>query len=112
MRFIELVNDTIDELAELLSREHGKTLADARGDVQRGIEVIEFCLGIPHLLKGEYTEGAGPGIDVYSLRQPLGVVAGITPFNFPAMIPLWKAGPALACGNAFVLAASATRRFR
>lgn len=103
MRFIELVNDTIDELAELLSREHGKTLADARGDVQRGIEVIEFCLGIPHLLKGEYTEGAGPGIDVYSLRQPLGVVAGITPFNFPAMIPLWKAGPALACGNAFVL---------
>lgn len=78
MRFIELVNDTIDELAELLSREHGKTLADARGDVQRGIEVIEFCLGIPHLLKGEYTEGAGPGIDVYSLRQPLGVVAGIT----------------------------------
>lgn len=76
MRFIELVNDTIDELAELLSREHGKTLADARGDVQRGIEVIEFCLGIPHLLKGEYTEGAGPGIDVYSLRQPLGVVAG------------------------------------
>lgn len=70
MRFIELVNDTIDELAELLSREHGKTLADARGDVQRGIEVIEFCLGIPHLLKGEYTEGAGPGIDVYSLRQP------------------------------------------
>ncbi|MCU0218491.1 aldehyde dehydrogenase family protein, partial [Mycobacterium tuberculosis] len=78
MRFIELVNDTIDELDELLSREHGKTLADARGDVQRGIEVIEFCLGIPHLLTGEYTEGAGPGIDVYSLRQPLGVVAGIT----------------------------------
>ncbi len=113
MRFIELVNDTIDELAELLSREHGKTLADARGDVQRGIEVIEFCLGIPHLLKGEYTEGAGPGIDVYSLRQPLGVVAGITPFNFPAMIPLWKAGPALACGNASCSSqVSATRRFR
>ena len=103
MRFIELVNENSDELAELLSLEHGKTVADARGDIQRGIEVIEFCIGIPHLLKGEYSEGAGPGIDVYSLRQPLGVVAGITPFNFPAMIPLWKAGPALACGNAFVL---------
>ncbi len=103
MRFVELVNEHVDELAELLSREHGKTLADSRGDIQRGIEVIEFCIGIPHLLKGEYSEGAGPGIDVYSLRQPLGVVAGITPFNFPAMIPLWKAGPALACGNAFVL---------
>ena len=93
----------IDELAELLSLEHGKTIADARGDIQRGVEVIEFAIGIPHLLKGEYTEGAGGGIDVYSLRQPLGVVAGITPFNFPAMIPLWKAGPALACGNAFIL---------
>jgi malonate-semialdehyde dehydrogenase (acetylating)/methylmalonate-semialdehyde dehydrogenase len=103
MKFVELVNDNIDELAELLSSEHGKTLPDARGDIQRGIEVVEFCIGIPHLMKGEYTEGAGPGIDVYSLRQPLGVVAGITPFNFPAMIPLWKAGPALACGNAFVL---------
>ncbi|HEX7321321.1 MAG TPA: CoA-acylating methylmalonate-semialdehyde dehydrogenase [Mycobacterium sp.] len=103
MRFIELVNQHMDELAELLSREHGKTVEDSRGDIQRGIEVIEFCVGIPHLLKGEHTEGAGPGIDVYSLRQPLGVVAGITPFNFPAMIPLWKAGPALACGNAFIL---------
>ena len=103
MRFIELVNQNSDELAELLSLEHGKTLADSRGDIQRGIEVIEFAIGIPHLIKGEYTEGAGSGIDVYSLRQPLGVVAGITPFNFPAMIPLWKAGPALACGNAFIL---------
>jgi malonate-semialdehyde dehydrogenase (acetylating)/methylmalonate-semialdehyde dehydrogenase len=103
MRFVELVNQNMDELAELLSREHGKTLADSRGDIQRGTEVIEFCIGIPHLLKGEYSEGAGTGIDVYSLRQPLGVVAGVTPFNFPAMIPLWKAGPALACGNAFVL---------
>ncbi|WP_375482220.1 CoA-acylating methylmalonate-semialdehyde dehydrogenase [uncultured Mycobacterium sp.] len=103
MRFIELVNQHTDELAEMLSLEHGKTLADSRGDIQRGIEVVEFCIGIPHLLKGEYTEGAGPGIDVYSIRQPLGVVAGITPFNFPAMIPLWKAGPALACGNAFIL---------
>ena len=103
MRFVDLVNQNIDELAELLSLEHGKTVADARGDVQRGIEVIEFSIGIPHLLKGEFTEGAGTGIDVYSIRQPLGVVAGITPFNFPAMIPLWKAGPALACGNAFIL---------
>lgn len=103
MRFIDLVNSHADELAELLSREHGKTLEDARGDIQRGIEVIEFCVGIPHLLKGEHTEGAGPGIDVFSLRQPLGVVVGITPFNFPAMIPLWQAGPALACGNAFIL---------
>jgi len=103
MKFVELVNQNMDELAELLSLEHGKTLADSRGDIQRGIDVIEFAVGIPHLLKGEYTEGAGAGIDVYSLRQPLGVVAGITPFNFPAMIPLWKAGPALACGNAFVL---------
>ncbi|MDH6246462.1 CoA-acylating methylmalonate-semialdehyde dehydrogenase [Mycobacterium sp. OTB74] len=103
MKFVELVNQNMDELAELLSLEHGKTVADARGDIQRGVEVVEFSIGIPHLLKGEYTEGAGTGIDVYSLRQPLGVVAGITPFNFPAMIPLWKAGPALACGNAFIL---------
>ena len=103
MRFVDLVNKNIDELAETLSLEHGKTVADSKGDIQRGIEVIEFAIGIPHLLKGEYTEGAGTGIDVYSLRQPLGVVAGITPFNFPAMIPLWKAGPALACGNAFIL---------
>jgi malonate-semialdehyde dehydrogenase (acetylating)/methylmalonate-semialdehyde dehydrogenase len=91
MRFVDLVNANIDELAELLSIEHGKTVADARGDVQRGVEVIEFAIGIPHLLKGEFTEDAGPGIDVHSVRQPLGVVAGITPFNFPAMIPLWKA---------------------
>jgi len=103
MRFVDLVNANIDELAELLSIEHGKTVPDARGDVQRGVEVIEFAIGIPHLLKGEFTEDAGAGIDVHSVRQPLGVVAGITPFNFPAMIPLWKAGPALACGNAFIL---------
>ncbi|MBJ7341105.1 CoA-acylating methylmalonate-semialdehyde dehydrogenase [Mycolicibacterium sp.] len=103
MKFVELVNAHANELAELLSLEHGKTVADSLGDIQRGVEVIEFAIGIPHLLKGEYTEGAGGGIDVYSLRQPLGVVAGITPFNFPAMIPLWKAGPALACGNAFIL---------
>ena len=103
MKFIELVNANADELAELLSKEHGKTVADSHGDIQRGVEVIEFAVGIPHLLKGEFTENAGTGIDVYSIRQPLGVVAGITPFNFPAMIPLWKAGPALACGNALIL---------
>ena len=103
MKFLELVNRDIDELASLLSSEHGKTLADARGDVIRGVEVIEFALGGPHQLKGEFTNNAGTGIDVYSMRQPLGVVAGITPFNFPAMIPLWKAGPALAAGNAFIL---------
>ncbi len=103
MKFIDLVHREYDELADLLAKEHGKTVEDARGDIQRGLEVIEFAIGIPHLMKGEYTEGAGPGIDVYSIRQPLGVVAGITPFNFPAMIPLWKAGPAMACGNAFIL---------
>ena len=87
----------------MLAREHGKTIVDAKGDIQRGVEVAEFCTGIPHLLKGEFTEGAGPGIDMYSIRQPLGVVAGITPFNFPAMIPMWKLSPAIACGNAFIL---------
>lgn len=102
-RFIDLVTRDGDDLAQLLSREHGKTVDDARGDIQRGIEVIEFALGAPHLLKGEYSNNAGGGIDVYSMRQPLGVVAGITPFNFPAMIPLWKAGPALAAGNSFIL---------
>jgi malonate-semialdehyde dehydrogenase (acetylating)/methylmalonate-semialdehyde dehydrogenase len=102
-KFVELVQRELDALARLLSAEHGKTLADARGDIQRGLEVAEFACGIPHLLKGEFTEGAGPGIDLYSMRQPLGVVAGITPFNFPAMIPMWKFAPALACGNAFIL---------
>jgi malonate-semialdehyde dehydrogenase (acetylating)/methylmalonate-semialdehyde dehydrogenase len=102
-KFLELVNKEYDALAKLLSSEHGKTVPDARGDIQRGLEVVEFACGIPHLLKGEYTEGAGPGIDLYSVRQALGVVAGITPFNFPAMIPLWKCAPAIACGNAFIL---------
>src|ERR1700756_2612109 len=102
-KFLELVQKEYDELAALLSSEHGKVFADAKGDIQRGLEVVEFACGIPHLLKGEFSEGAGPGIDLFSVRQPLGVVAGITPFNFPAMIPLWKAAPALACGNAFVL---------
>src|SRR5581483_9202714 len=103
MKFLELANRDYDKLADCLAREHGKTIADARGDIQRGLEVVEFAIGIPHLMKGEYTEGAGPGIDLYSMRQPLGVVAGITPFNFPAMIPLWKCAPAIACGNAFIL---------
>ena len=101
--FKRLVEARMDELAELLSSEHGKVIADSRGDIQRGLEVIEFACGIPHALKGEYTEGAGPGIDVYSMRQPLGVCAGITPFNFPAMIPMWMFGVAIACGNAFIL---------
>ena len=99
-KFLELVQAEYDDLARLLSSEHGKTFVDSKGDIQRGLEVAEFACGIPHLMKGEYTEGAGPGIDIYSLRQPLGVVAGITPFNFPAMIPMWKFAPAIACGNA------------
>jgi len=103
MELVRLINRDMDKLAEMLSSEHGKTFPDAKGDIQRGLEVIEFCIGAPHLLKGEFTDSAGPGIDMYSMRQPLGVVAGITPFNFPAMIPLWKMGPALSCGNAFIL---------
>ncbi len=101
--FKRLVEANMDELAHLLSSEHGKVIADSKGDIQRGLEVIEFACGIPHALKGEYTFGAGPGIDVYSMRQPLGVVAGITPFNFPAMIPMWMFGVAIAVGNTFVL---------
>ena len=102
-KFKELLEANRDRLAQLLSSEHGKVLSDAQGDIQRGLEVIEFACGIPHAQKGEYTEGAGPGIDVYSMRQALGVVAGITPFNFPAMIPMWMFGVAIACGNAFIL---------
>ena len=102
-KFKELVEANIDELAALLSSEHGKVHADAKGDIQRGLEVIEFCCGIPHAVKGEYTHGAGPGIDVYSMRLPIGIGAGITPFNFPAMIPMWMFGPAIATGNAFIL---------
>ncbi len=101
--FKRLVEANMDELAHLLSSEHGKVIADSKGDIQRGLEVIEFCCGIPHVLKGEYTQGAGPGIDVYSMRQPLGIGAGITPFNFPGMIPLWMSGVAIATGNAFIL---------
>ncbi len=102
-KFKELIEANMQELAELLSSEHGKVIDDAKGDVQRGLEVIEFACGIPQVLKGEYTQGAGPGIDVYSMRQPLGIGAGITPFNFPAMIPMWMFGMAIAVGNAFIL---------
>ncbi|MEW2580631.1 CoA-acylating methylmalonate-semialdehyde dehydrogenase [Streptomyces syringium] len=103
LRFLQLVEGEKDSLARLLSCEHGKTVPDALGDIQRGLEVVEFASGIPHLLKGDFTDNAGTGIDVHSLRRPLGVTAGITPFNFPAMIPLWKAAPAIACGNSFIL---------
>ena len=98
-----LVEERMDELAEILSSEHGKVIADSRGDVQRGLDVIEFACGIPHVLKGDYTQGAGPGIDVYSMRQPLGIGAGITPFNFPAMIPMWMFGVSIAVGNAMIM---------
>ena len=101
--FKRLIERDMNSLAEILSSEHGKVIADSKGDIQRGLEVIEFACGIPHILKGEYTEGAGPGIDVYSMRQPLGVCAGITPFNFPAMIPMWMFGIAIAVGNSFIL---------
>ncbi len=101
--FKALVEANMQPLAELLASEHGKVVADAKGDIQRGLDVIEFACGVPHLLKGEYTPGAGPGIDIYSLRTPLGIGAGITPFNFPAMIPMWMFGVAIAAGNAFIL---------
>jgi malonate-semialdehyde dehydrogenase (acetylating)/methylmalonate-semialdehyde dehydrogenase len=101
--FKRLIERDMNALAEILSSEHGKVIADSKGDIQRGLEVIEFACGIPHILKGDYTEGAGPGIDVYSMRQPLGVCAGITPFNFPAMIPMWMFGISIAVGNTFIL---------
>ncbi len=103
MKFGDLINRDMDKLAEVLSREHGKTIPDARGDIQRGLEVVEVCMGAPSMMKGEYMDSAGPGIDLYSMRQSLGVVAGITPFNFPAMIPLWKMAPAIVTGNAMIL---------
>ena len=107
-RFREIFERRLDEVAALINREHGKVFSDARGEATRGLENIEFATGIPHLLKGEFTEqvGGGPGnsgVDSYSMRQPLGVVAGITPFNFPAMVPLWMFPIAIACGNTFVL---------
>ncbi|MEM9912769.1 MAG: CoA-acylating methylmalonate-semialdehyde dehydrogenase [Pseudomonadota bacterium] len=103
MRFVDLLNRDMDKLAEALSSEHGKTFPDAKGDIQRGLEVAEYCIAAPQMLKGEYTDSAGPGIDMYSMRQPLGVTGGITPFNFPAMIPMWMFAPAIACGNAHIL---------
>jgi malonate-semialdehyde dehydrogenase (acetylating)/methylmalonate-semialdehyde dehydrogenase len=102
-RFRELIEQHAEELARIIASEHGKVLADARGEVQRGLEVVEFACGIPHLLKGEFSNAVSTGVDMYSFRQPLGVAAGITPFNFPAMVPLWMLAPAIACGNAFVL---------
>jgi malonate-semialdehyde dehydrogenase (acetylating)/methylmalonate-semialdehyde dehydrogenase len=102
-RIRHLVSEHREDLARLLTAQHGKVLSDALGEVQRGLEVIEYCCGIPELLKGGFSEQASTGIDVYSIRQPLGVVAGITPFNFPAMVPMWMWAPALACGNTFVL---------
>src|SRR5690242_9303650 len=102
-RIRELVHERRDEMARILTSEHGKVLSDATGEVTRGLEVIEFCCGLPTLLKSEFSEQASTGIDVYSIRQPLGVVAGITPFNFPAMVPMWMWAPAIACGNTFIL---------
>src|SRR5207247_3849320 len=99
----KIVDEHREDVAKILTAEHGKVLSDAKGEVARGLEVIEYCCGIPELLKGSFTEQASTGIDVSSIRQPLGVVAGITPFNFPAMVPMWMWAPALACGNAFVL---------
>ncbi len=103
MRFRDLLDAHRKDLRKLVSEEHGKTLADAEGSVTRGMEVVEFATGVPHLLKGEYTENAGTGVDAYSIRQPVGVCAGITPFNFPAMVPMWMFPVAIACGNTFVL---------
>ena len=102
-RFKQLLDQHTDRIADAISAEHGKTHPDAVGEVQRGIEVVEFCCGIPHLLKGEFSRHVGPAIDTHSDRQPLGVVAGITPFNFPAMVPMWMYPVAIACGNTFVL---------
>jgi malonate-semialdehyde dehydrogenase (acetylating) / methylmalonate-semialdehyde dehydrogenase len=102
-RFKELVEAAADDIACLIAREHGKTVSDAHGEITRGLEVVEFACGMPHLIKGEYSENVGGGVDAYSVRQPLGVVAGITPFNFPAMVPMWMFPIALACGNTFIL---------
>jgi len=102
-RFLRIVEERAGDLAKVITAEHGKTLADAVGEVQRGMEVVEFACGAPQLLKGEVSENVGTGVDSYSLRQPLGIVAGITPFNFPAMVPMWMFPVALACGNCFIL---------
>lgn len=102
-RYNELILQHTDELAEMITQEHGKTIDDAKGDILRGREVVEFACGIPHLLRGDFTEDVGTGVDAYTIRQPVGVCAGITPFNFPAMIPLWMFPLSIACGNTFIL---------
>jgi malonate-semialdehyde dehydrogenase (acetylating)/methylmalonate-semialdehyde dehydrogenase len=102
-KYLQLCQQHVDEFAAMVTREHGKTFADAQGEVARGIEVVEFAVGIPQMLKGEFTDQIARGIDAWSMRQPLGVVAGITPFNFPVMVPMWMFPVAIACGNTFVL---------
>src|SRR4051812_25429567 len=102
-RIRALLDEHRDDVARFLTLEHGKVFSDAKGEVARGLEVVEYCCGLPELMKGDFSEQASTGVDVYSIRQPLGVVAGITPFNFPAMVPMWMWAPALACGNTFVL---------
>ena len=102
-KFLEFLHREQDALARIITEEHGKVLSDAQGEITRGLEVVEFACGIPHLMKGEFTEQVGRGIDSWSMRQPLGVCAGITPFNFPAMVPMWMFPIALACGNTFIL---------
>ena len=109
--FKALIEKHMDELAHMLSAEHGKVIADSKGDIQRGLEVVEFCCGLPHVMKGEYTQSAGPGIDVYSMRQPIGIGAGITPFNFPAMIPLWMGAVAISVWQCLPAEAIRTRSF-
>ena len=106
-KFLQLLQREQKALARLVTEEHGKTLPDAMGSVQRGMEVVEFACGIPHLLKGEFAENAGTQVDTHTLRQPVGVCAGITPFNFPVMVPLWMFPMAIACGNTFILKPSA-----
>ena len=102
-KFLRILEERTDELAAIITAEHGKTISDAKGEIQRGAEVVEFATGAPQLLKGEFTDNVGTGVDSFSLRQPLGVVAGVTPFNFPAMVPMWMFPVALACGNCFIL---------
>ena len=102
-KFKELIEKNSDELTKLIVSEHGKVFEDARGSLTRGLEVVEFACGIPHLLKGEFSENVGTNVDSWSMRQPLGVVAGITPFNFPALVPMWMFPIAIACGNTFIL---------
>src|SRR5207247_7243978 len=106
-RFLELLNEERDALAALITSEHGKVFSDAQGEVARGIEILEFACGIPQLLKGDFTEQVSGGIDNWTLRQPLGVVAGITPFNFPVMVPMWMFPVAIAAGNGVVVKPSA-----